>query len=106
MTKITIHSGCYATSKEAGVTKAQYDSAMHAVDLALKGEESVDCLVVKSTKTHNHFRSWVRVKAPKSSVRAFVMVGEEEVIVYAVLPRNDDTYEEATRLWLKLRTRK
>ncbi len=92
-------------SKEAGATPEQFKAGVRLVELAMAGEENISIEVIQSTE-HPIFRRWIRVKGPKASYRVIVENTGTEIIIHAVLPRDNDTYDVVMELWGQYRSPK
>ena len=92
---------CQVESRKAGVTVAQYKSAIQLAREAMSDMSRVDVRQIEVTK-HESYRVWWRLKlknAPSVSYRAIIEITATEVIVQLVMPRRSSTYTEVEKLW-------
>lgn len=86
---ITLHKDFQQRSKEAGCTDIQMKAGQRLVELAVQDMTGMDVRPVEQNP------KLLRVKAPKWTVRAFVQLKGQDVIVHGVLPRDSHTYNVA-----------
>jgi hypothetical protein len=96
-------------SKQFGATKENMRSGHSFIELAIqKRFDLVDIDVIEAT-TGTEYRPWIRIKAKKAGIRVIVeqYQGADDIIIllHAVLPRDDHTYDEVEKLWRKYRSK-
>lgn len=97
-------------SKALGATKENLLAARSYVQAALNGRKDiVSYEQISVTLNESAFRPWWRVKALKPGIRVAVEMYKEGsdnvVLIHAVAPRDDHTYDEFERLWRQYRSK-
>jgi hypothetical protein len=94
-----------AESAKAGCTPEQFKSGLALAERAVHDLTGIDFDEIGLTKD-DYFRSWIRLKAPKSSARAIVELFPDRVVLHLVLPRDVHTYFNVEDLWRQHRSPK
>ena len=99
-----------AESKALGATKENIKAAHALVQAALENRiDIVEVETIRNTSKDKAYRPWIRIKGKLSMIRVAIerySEGSDLIIVlHAVLPRDDHTYDEVERLWKKYRSK-